>query len=96
MDRFLFANTLRIAPLSGCGRQARWLCCSLLTYRTEYVSSLAPRQQACVPAAECELIFARTLTQRPAEEQTAPGEPRTEAGQKHKISLPDPLFVVSL
>src|SRR5213592_3546826 len=33
----------RRAP-SGCGPQARWLCCSLLTYRPGYSSSLAPRQ----------------------------------------------------
>jgi hypothetical protein len=29
----------------GCGPQAPWLCCSLLTYRTGYASSLAPRHR---------------------------------------------------
>src|SRR3989475_6855192 len=50
----------RRAP-SGCGPQARWLCCSLLTYRPGYSSSLAPRQRAWGPAAKCEVISARAL-----------------------------------
>src|SRR5204863_3424030 len=50
----------RRAP-SGCGPQARWLCCSLLTYRPGYSSSLAPRQRAWGPAAKCEFISARAL-----------------------------------
>src|SRR5512136_463564 len=41
----------RRAP-SGCGPQARWLCCSLLTY-CPVCSSLAPRQRAWGPAAKC-------------------------------------------
>src|SRR6266702_20515 len=51
----------RRAP-SGCGPQARWLCCSLLTYRPGYSSSLAPRQRAWGPAAKCEVISARALS----------------------------------
>src|SRR5437773_6048669 len=58
----------RRAP-SGCGPQARWLCCSLLTYRPGYSSSLAPRQRAWGPAAKCEFIAARALTG----EKTKPG-----------------------
>src|SRR5216117_2030413 len=50
----------RRAP-AGCGPQARWLCCSLLTYRPGYSSSLAPRQRAWGPAAKCEVISARAL-----------------------------------
>src|SRR6266571_1810257 len=50
----------RRAP-AGCGPQARWLCCSLLTYRPGYSSSLAPRQRAWGPAAKCEFISARAL-----------------------------------
>ena len=62
MNRFLFAKHAEDrAPWP----QARWLCCSLLTYRTGYASSLAPRQQAWGPAAECELISARTLRSTP-------------------------------
>src|SRR5437773_6799317 len=49
------------APLRACGPQARWLCCSLLTYRPGYCSSLAPRQRAWGPAAKWEVISARTL-----------------------------------
>src|SRR5438552_16016267 len=45
----------------GCGPQARWLCCALLTYRPGYCSSLAPRQRAWGPAAKCEVISARAL-----------------------------------
>ncbi|MBP1625253.1 MAG: hypothetical protein H6Q07_3275 [Acidobacteria bacterium] len=48
----------RCAP-SGCGPQARWLRCSLLTYypawlgvRTQF-SSLTPCQRAWGPAAKC-------------------------------------------
>src|SRR5438093_8793727 len=48
---------------AGCGPQARWLCCSLLTYRAGYSSSLAPRQRAWGPAAKCEFISARALRQ---------------------------------
>src|SRR5216117_227147 len=54
----------RRAP-PGCGPQARWLCCSLLTYRPGrpgYSSSLAPRQRAWGPAAKCEVISARALS----------------------------------
>src|SRR5881275_1157336 len=51
----------RRAP-AGCGPQARWLCCSLLTYRPGYSSSLAPRQRAWGPAAKCEVISARALS----------------------------------
>ena len=43
MNRFLFAKHAENRAPSGCGPQARWLCCSLLTYRTGYASSLAPR-----------------------------------------------------
>jgi len=47
----------RYAPFAaappGCGPQARWFCCSLLTYRTGYCWSLAPRQRAWGPAAKC-------------------------------------------
>src|SRR5947208_8491022 len=43
----------RRAP-PGCGPQARWLCCSLLTYRPGYSSSLAPRHRAWGPAAKWE------------------------------------------
>src|SRR6266498_5811726 len=46
-------RALRRRAPSGCGPQARWLCCSLLTYRTGYCSSLAPRQRAWGPAAKC-------------------------------------------
>src|SRR5207249_7995744 len=46
----------RRAP-PGCGPQARWLCCSLLTYRAGYCSSLAPRQRAWGPAAKCPYYF---------------------------------------
>src|SRR5437762_10167335 len=54
----------RYAPLPPrpCGPQARWLCCSLLTYRPGYSSSLAPRQRARGPAAKCEVISARALS----------------------------------
>ena len=45
----------RRAP-SGCGSQARWLCCSLLTYQG-VCSSLAPRQRTCEPAAKCTTYF---------------------------------------
>jgi hypothetical protein len=61
MNRFLFAKQAEDRAPSGCGPQARWLCCSLLTYRTGYASSLAPRERSWGPAAECELISARTL-----------------------------------
>ena len=61
MNRFLLANHAEDRAPSGCGPQARWLCCSLLTYRPGYASSLAPRQRAWGPAAERELISARTL-----------------------------------
>src|SRR5206468_7506241 len=58
----------RYAPFaaapSGCGPQARWHCCSLLTYRPGYSSSLAPRQRAWGPAAKCEFISARALRTR--------------------------------
>src|SRR5437762_11644206 len=56
----------RYAPLPPrpCGPQARWLCCSLLTYRPGYSSSLAPRQRAWGPAAKCKFISARALRER--------------------------------
>ena len=53
----------RRAP-AGCGPQARWLCCSLLTYRPGYSSSLAPRQRAWGPAAKWEVISARALSMK--------------------------------
>src|SRR5438094_8089829 len=46
----------------GCVPQARWLCCSLLTYRPGYSSSLSPRQRAWGPAAKWEVISARALS----------------------------------
>src|SRR5437870_13727943 len=49
------------APLPRSGT-ARWLCCPLLTYRPGYSSSLAPRQRAWGPAAKCEVISARALS----------------------------------
>src|SRR5437667_3922647 len=55
----------RRAP-AGCGPQARWLCCSLLSYRPGYSSSLAPRQRTWGPAAKCEVISARALSLRSA------------------------------
>src|SRR2546430_4730464 len=57
-------RALRRRAPSGCGPQARWLCCSLLTYRPGYSSSLAPRQRAWGPAAKCEFISARALRTR--------------------------------
>jgi len=45
----------RRAP-SGCGFQARRLCCSLLTYQ-RVCSSLAPRPRAWEPAAKCTTYF---------------------------------------
>jgi hypothetical protein len=50
----------RRAP-SGCGPQARWCCCSLLTCNRAWLSlpaqfsSLAPCQRAWGPAAKCNL-----------------------------------------
>jgi hypothetical protein len=35
-----------ISSHSAAGLRGRWLCCSLLTYRTGYASSLVPRQRA--------------------------------------------------
>src|SRR5438094_613417 len=55
-------RALRRRASAGCGPQARWLCCSLLTYRPGYSSSLAPRQRAWGPAAKCEFISARALS----------------------------------
>ena len=46
----------RRAP-AGCGPQACWLCCSLLTYRPGYSSSLAPRQRAWGSAANVKLFL---------------------------------------
>src|SRR5213083_2968334 len=57
-------RALRRRAPSGCGPQARWLCCSLLTYRPGYSSSLAARQRAWGPAAKCEFISARALRER--------------------------------
>jgi len=51
----------RRRALSGCGPQAGWLCCSLLTYHLGYRSSLASRQRAWGPAAKCQVILARAL-----------------------------------
>src|SRR5213596_4274483 len=55
-------RALRRRAPPGCGPQARWLCCSLLTYRPGYSSSLAPRQRAWGPAAKWEVISARALS----------------------------------
>jgi len=55
------AAPLRAAARRAAGRSSRWLCCSLLTYRAGYSSSLAPRQRAWGPAAKCEFISARAL-----------------------------------
>src|SRR6266487_3653532 len=54
----------RYAPFAAAPLRvaARWLCCSLLTYRPGYSSSLAPRQRAWGPAAKCEVISARALS----------------------------------
>jgi hypothetical protein len=55
---------------SGCGSRARWRCCSLLTYYPAWlglpaqISSLAPCQRTCEPAAKCEFISARALRSR--------------------------------
>ena len=57
MNRFLVAKHAEDRAPSGCGLQARWLCRSLLTYRTGYASSLAPRQRAWEPAAEMRTYF---------------------------------------
>src|SRR5436189_714776 len=59
-------RALRRRAPAGCGPQARWLRCSLLTYRPGYSSSLAPRQRAWGPAAKCEVISARALSARRA------------------------------
>jgi hypothetical protein len=48
MNRFLFAKHAEDRPLRAAAPQARWLCCSLLTYRTGYASSLTPRLGACI------------------------------------------------
>ena len=78
MNRLLFAKQAEDRAPSGCGPQARWLCCSLLTYRAGYASSLAPRQQAWGPAAECELISARTLSAISGSRRVKPIAPRFE------------------
>src|SRR5213080_4342002 len=54
-------RALRRRAPSGCGPQALWLCYSLLTYRSGYSSSLAPRQRAWGPAAKCEVILREPL-----------------------------------
>jgi hypothetical protein len=36
MNQFLLATQAQDRAPSGCGPQARWLCCSLLTYRPGY------------------------------------------------------------
>src|SRR5205809_1155461 len=54
------ADARRRAP-AGCGPQARWRCCSLLTYRPGYSSRLAPRQRAWGPA-KWEFISVRALS----------------------------------
>src|SRR5919106_1855785 len=51
------AAPLRAAAHRAAGRSSRWRCCSLLTYRPGYSSSLAPRQQAWGPAAKCPYYF---------------------------------------
>src|SRR5881396_3901168 len=51
------AAPLRAAAHRAAGRSSRWLCCSLLTYRPGYCSSLAPRQRAWGPAAKCSYYF---------------------------------------
>src|SRR5947199_8038090 len=60
-------RALRRRAPAGCGPQARRLCCSLLTYRPGYSSSLAPRQRAWGPGAKCEVISARALRRGGAE-----------------------------
>jgi len=57
----------RRAP-AGCGSEARWRFCSLLTcdpawlgLRTQF-SSLAPSQRAWEPAAKCQVILAHALS----------------------------------
>src|SRR6266480_4276685 len=45
------------APLRAAARRPVGLCCSLLTYRPGYCSSLAPRQRAWGPAAKCSYYF---------------------------------------
>src|SRR5919201_1881364 len=55
-------RALRRRAPPDCGPQARWLRCSLLTYRPGYSSSLAPRQRAWGPAAKCKVISARALS----------------------------------
>jgi len=42
---------------AGCGPRARWLCCSLLTYRPGYSSSLAPRQRAWRACSKMRIYF---------------------------------------
>src|SRR5438874_1366930 len=45
------AAPLRAAARRAAGRSSRWLCCSLLTYRAGYCSSLAPSQRELRDAA---------------------------------------------
>src|SRR5439155_9092498 len=45
------AAPLRAAAHRAAGRSSRWLCCSLLTYRAGYCSSLAPSQRELRDAA---------------------------------------------
>jgi hypothetical protein len=62
----------RRAP-SGCGPQARWLRCSLLTYNP-VCSSLAPCQRAWGPAAKCNL-YSLTGPQGLCRSQAPPAKP---------------------
>ena len=50
----------RRAP-SGCGPQARWRCCSLLTYRRGYARRSRLASGAWGPAAKCHPILAQAL-----------------------------------
>ena len=60
MDRFLFANTLRVAPLRAAARGP--LALLLSSSRTAPVRIVARALPAGLgPAAECELISARAL-----------------------------------
>ena len=76
--RRCFARKDGRCALSGCDPQARWLCCSLLTYHPGYSSSLAPRQRAWGPAAKCQVILARALNGASA--QCHPGSRISECG----------------
>ena len=67
------------------GPQARWLCCSLLTYHLGYSSSLASRQRAWGPAAKCQVILARALKMPPSFASPTRASPQTM-----RCTSPDP------